>query len=724
MSAPVRDLLNPERRLFLTAGVAVGGGLLLSVILPLGNSLQVYAQTPAAALAPNAFIRITSDGKVTLILPYAEMGQGAYTSQVQILAEELEVDISQVSVQAAPPNEALYSNPLFGGQITGGSGSLRGAWATLRTAGAACRIILVQAAAERWKVPVSACRAQAGAVVHQASGRTLGYGPLSEFAARIVPPQAPPLKEISAFNVIGKPMRRFEGPEKVNGTAKFGIDARPDGLRYAMVAASPVFGGKLAGVDATQALKVRGVDQVVKLDDAVAVVASNTWAARKGLAALKVTWNEGANAGLTTAHLVAAADAALDKPGTVSTNIGDVMREEAAAASRYEAVFRLPILAHAAMEPINCTVHVRDGGCEVWVGSQVLGRAQKTASEAAGVPLENVVVHNFLLGGGFGRRLEFDYVTQAVLIAKQVKGPLKVTWSREEDIQHDAYRYLNHSRVTVGLDAAGRPVSWRHKVVGPNIMARFLAVYQKDGVDLDVVDAASGPYDIPNVQIEFTRNEAPEGLLTGNWRGVGPTRNVFIVESVIDQLAHRAGQDPVTFRRAMMTKAPRPLAALNLAVEKSGWGQPLPHGAGRGVAVFSGFGSHLAMVAQVQVAPSGEVTVQRMVCAVDTGVVVNPDVVRAQIEGGAIFGISALLHGRITVANGRIEQGNFNDYPVLRMKDAPVIEVHIIASAENPGGVGEPGTSGAIASVANAVFAATGKQALSLPLDPANLRSV
>jgi isoquinoline 1-oxidoreductase beta subunit len=490
-----------------------------------------------------------------------------------------------------------------------------------------------------------------------------------------------------------------------------------------MVAASPVFGGKLAGVDASEAMKVRGVDQIVKLDGAVAVVASNTWAARKGFAALNITWNEGANAGMTTAHLVADADAALDKPGTVSTNTGDVTRAEANAASHYEAVFRLPMLAHAAMEPINCTVEVRDGGCEVWVGSQVLGRAQKTAAAAAGVPLDRVVVHNHLLGGGFGRRLEFDYVTQAVLVAKQVKGPLKVTWSREEDIQHDAYRYHNHSRVHVGLDAAGRPVSWRHKVVGPNIMARFLPIYQKDGVDLDIVDTASGPYDIPNVQIEYTRHEAPEGLLTGNWRGVGPTRNVFIVESVIDQLAHRAGEDPIAFRRALMSKAPRPLAALNLAVEKAGWGQPLRKGGGRGVAVFSCFDSHLAMVAQVQVAPSGAVTVERVVCAVDAGVAVNPDLVRAQIEGGVIFGISAVLYGRITVAKGRIEQGNFNDYRVLRMNEAPAIEVHIIASTENPGGIGEPGTSGAIAAVANAVFAATGKPILSLPLDSVNFKN-
>jgi isoquinoline 1-oxidoreductase subunit beta len=712
-----RAAVDLDRRRFLTTAVAAGGGLMVGFIV------HAEAQTaPGAAPTPNAFIRIDPTGRVTLILPYVEMGQGAYTSQVQLLAEELEVDPAQVLLEAAPPNERLYASPLFGEQLTGGSGSLRGSWMTLRAAGAAARMMLIEAAAQRWKVRASACRAVGGKVIHSPSGRTLGYGDLADAAARLPVPPSPPLKAALKYKLIGKSLPRVDTPDKITGAAKFGIDARPPGVRYAMVSACPVFGGTLASVDASDALKVTGVQQVVKIENAVAVVAHTTWAARKGLAALRIGWNEGANATLTTADLVAQADAALDRPGLIAMNTGDVSGAEATAASRYEATFRLPLLAHAAMEPINCTVHVHGGGCEVWVGSQILGRAQKVAAEAAGVPLERVVVHNHLLGGGFGRRLETDYVTQAVLIAKQVEGPVKVTWSREEDIQHDYYRYHNHSRVTVGLDASGRPVSWRHKIAGPNVMARWLPIYQKDGIDLDIVDDASGPYDIPNVLVEFTRNEGPRGMATGNWRGVGPTRNVFIVESVIDDLAHRAGRDPVAFRRSLMTNAPRLRAALDLAAAKAGWGEPLPSRAGRGVAVFSAFGSHMAMVAQVRVARSGQVAVERVVCAIDTGLVVNPDIVRAQIESGVIFGVSAVLYGRLTVARGRIEQGNFDTYPILRMDEAPRIDVHIVDSTADPGGVGEPGTPGAIAAVANAVFAATGRRALSLPLDPAQLK--
>jgi isoquinoline 1-oxidoreductase beta subunit len=361
----------------------------------------------------------------------------------------------------------------------------------------------------------------------------------------------------------------------------------------------------------------------------------------------------------------------------------------------------------------------------VWTGTQICGRAQKVAAQACGLPLDKVIVNNSFLGGGFGRRLETDYVDQAVRIAKHVEGPLKVTWTREEDMQHDYYRFHNHSRVSVGIDANGDPTSWRHRVVAPNIMSRWLPVYQKDGVDLDAVDAAAGPYDIPNVTIEFVPNEAPAGLRTGNWRGVGPTRNVFVVESVIDELAHQAGRDPIAYRKALMSRAPRALAVLEIVERESGRREALPKGSarGRGVAVFSGFGSHIAVVAEVHVAPTGQVRVERMVYAVDTGIAVNPDIVRAQIEGGAIYGITAALHGEITIANGRVQQVNFDTYRVLRMHEAPRVDVHVVESLEDPGGVGEPGTSGAIAAVANAVFAATGQRVRTLPIDPRKLRN-
>jgi isoquinoline 1-oxidoreductase beta subunit len=406
----------------------------------------------------------------------------------------------------------------------------------------------------------------------------------------------------------------------------------------------------------------------------------------------------------------------------MATQTGDVRSAEAQAAHVHEAVFRLPLLAHAALEPLNCTVDFRADACEIWVGSQILGQVRQVAAEAAGLALAQVIVHNHLLGGGFGRRLETDYVVQAVQIARQVRGPVKVTWSREEDTRHDYYRYLNHSRVTVGVNAEDRPMSWRHKVVGPSIEARALPLDDVDRIDFDIVDGASGPYDIPNVQIEYVRHEAPAGLATGYWRGVGPTRNVVIVESVIDDLAFRAGIDPVAYRRSLLSGQPRLLRVLDLVAEKADWSTPLAKGLGRGVAVFRAFDTYLAMVAEVGVEPSGEITVQRVVCAVDAGIVINPDIVRAQIEGGVIFGLSAVLWGKITIAAGRVEQGNFDTYRVMRMRETPAIEVHLVASEEEPGGVGEPGTSGAIAAVANAVFAATGKRAFTLPLDPAQFR--
>lgn len=704
-----------SRRHFLAVSLAAGGGMLI------GFPLRARSQAAPPAPKPGAFIRIDRSGRVALILPYVEMGQGSYTAQAQILADELEVSLDSVTLEAAPANE-LYASPLLGEQITGGSASLRGAWISLRSAGAAARLMLIEAAARRWKVRANSCRAENGRVIHT-SGRSLGYGELADDAARLKVPAAPALKSPGSFRIVGQPRKRLDTPGKINGTAMFGIDSRPEGVLHAMVHACPVFGGKLVELDPAPALRVKGVRQVVRIDNAFAVVADHTWAALKGVRALKPKWNEGANRDLTTADLVAAADAALSREGLVALRTGDVTKAEGSAARRFEATYRMPMLAHAAMEPLNCTVSLTADRCDIWVGSQIVGRAQKVAAEAAGLPLEKVSIHNQYLGGGFGRRLEVDYVSQAVLITKQVKAPVKVTWSREEDMQHDYYRFHNHSLVTVAVDASGQPTSWRHRVVAPNIMARWLPVYQKDGIDLDAVDDAHGPYDIPNVLVEFTRNDAPAGLTTGNWRGVGPTRNVFVVESVIDELAHAAGRDPIAYRKALMSQAPRARAVLDLVERESQWSSPLPARSGRGVAVFSGFGSYLAMVAEVTVNSRGEVRAERVICALDAGIVVNPDIVKAQIEGGVIYGLSAVLYGKITVDKGRVQQGNFDTYPVVRMAEAPQIDVHIVRSTQEPGGVGEPGTSGVIACVANAVFAATGKRLRTLPLDPTQLRT-
>jgi len=707
------------RRTFLTGMAAAGGGLLVGFHVPVAHG---QASAPES-LAPNAFVRVARSGQITVVLPYVEMGQGAYTAQAQLLAEELEVGIEQLTLQHAPPDEKLYGHPLFGDQITGGSAGLRGAWETLRTAGATTRILLVNAAAQRWGVDAAACMVSGGMVTHAASGSRASYGELADAAARQPIPQNIPLKTPEQYRIIGKSVKRVDTPAKVNGTAKFGIDAAPRGVKFAAVAACPVFGGKPAAVDERRARQVRGVRQIVKLDDAVAVVADHTWAARKGLAALQITWNEGANTEFDTAKAIADYDAALEQAGVVASTKGDLAAADARAASHYEATFRLPMLAHLAMEPLNCTAHVRSGECEIWVGCQRLALARRMAAEACGLPVEKVRIHNHLLGGGFGRRLEADYVAQAVRIARQIKGPVKVIWSREEDVQHDYFRYHNHSRVRVALDAERNAIGWFHRLVGPAVMARWLPVAYKDGVDLDIISVAAGPYSWPNQRIEYVRREPPPGLFVGNWRGVGASRNAFIVESVVDDLARAAGRDPVEYRRSLITGSPRALGVLDLVTRHAGWGEPLPAGRGRGVSLLDDFGSFVAIVAEVTVDRSGNVRVDRVVCAVDCGLAVNPDIVKAQMEGGIVYGLSAALYGRITLAKGRVEQSNFDDCPVVRMHESPPIEVHLVPSTAAPGGVGEPGTAALFPAVTNAIFAATGKRLFELPIDPQKLRS-
>jgi isoquinoline 1-oxidoreductase beta subunit len=709
---------NHSRRAFLTGVAAVGGGLLVGFRIA-----PIAAQGTEQRPAPNAFVRIDRTSRVTLILPYVEMGQGAYTSQAQLLAEELGVGLDQVTLEAAPPDESLYSHPILRDQITGGSMGLRGSWDTLRLAGATARAMLVSAAATRWRVDAAECSTRRGEVLHAASNRRLPYGELADAAARLPAPANVRLKDPLQYEIVGRPVKRLDTPDKVNGVAKFGIDARPAGVKYAAIVACPVFGGRVRSVDDGAALRVRGVTQVVRIADAVAVIADNTWAARKGLAALRITWDEGANAAVDTAQLVAQCDAALDRAGLVASESGDLANAEARAAERYEADFRMPMLAHLAMEPINCTAHVRDDGCEIWVGCQRLALARRMAAEALGMPAEKIVIHNHLLGGGFGRRLEADYVAQAVRVARQVDAPVKVTWSREEDVRHDYFRYHNHSRVRVSCDAQGRPTGFFHRVVGPSVMARWLPIFTVNGVDLDIVGGATGPYAWPAHRVEYSRQEAPQGLMTGNWRGVGATRNVFVVETVVDDLAHAAGRDPLDYRRELLTQNPRALGVLELAAREAGWGRAVQPRRGQGLSLLNDFGSFLAVVADVAVEPAGRVRVERVVCAVDCGFAVNPDVVRAQIEGGVIFGLSAALYGKITVANGRVVESNFNDCPVVRMDGAPPVEVHIVPSAEAPGGVGEPGTAALFPALTNAIRAATGVRFYELPIDMSKLRS-
>src|SRR5216117_99707 len=605
-----------SRRAFLEVGAAIGGGLLLGFTLP-GRT-----QGRADRFAPNAFVRIDRDGRVTLMMHKVEMGQGTYTSMPMLLAEELEVELSQVRLEHAPPNDALYAEPLFGVQETGGSTSVRGNWEPLRRAGATARTMLVSAAAQTWKVEPSSCRAANGVVMHGPTGRSLTYGALVDRAALLPVPSGVALKDPKDFKLIGTPVKRLDTPEKVDGTAQFGIDVRLPGMKFAAVAACPVFGGKVASVDDAKAKAIPGVRQVVRLEDAVAVVADDTWAAKQGLGALDIRWDDGPNATLTTADIVRQLAAASQTTGVAARHEGDAAAAMAGAAQTVEAIYELPFLAHATMEPVNCTVHIRPDGCDIWVGTQVPTFTQTAAAKVTGLPKAKVQVHNHLLGGGFGRRLEVDFITRAVQVAKQVTGPVQVIWSREEDIQHDMYRPYYYDRIAAGLDTHGMPVAWTHRVTGSSIMARVVnelfpktlrvmraaGVHQLfamvKGLDVDAVEgAAEPPYALPNIRVDYVRQEPP-GVPTAFWRGVGPTHSIFVVESFIDELAAAAKRDPFEYRRALLDRSPRAKAVLELAAERAGWGRPVRAGrvgavGGRGIALLRGFGSYIAKVADV-----------------------------------------------------------------------------------------------------------------------------
>jgi isoquinoline 1-oxidoreductase subunit beta len=559
-----------SRRTFLKASAAAGGGFMLSLhLLATGGEAQA---AEGDRFAPNAFIRIDSDGQITLVMPYVEMGQGTYTSIPMLIAEELEVDLKQVRLEHAPPDNKLYMNPLLGEQATGNSNAVRGAWKPLREAGATARTMLVAAAARRWNIDPASCRAQSGEVLHPPTNRRATYGELAADAAHMPVPQNAVLKLPQEFKLIGTPAKRLDTPLKINGSAVYGIDVRLPGMKIATLAQSPVFGGRLKSVDDRAAKAVKGVRRIVRLDDAVAVVADHMGAAKKGLAALEIEWDDGPHAKLTTRDVLDALEKATLSPGAVAQNIGDVDKAIASAATKVEASYHLPFLAHATMEPMNCTVHVRNDACEIWVGNQAIARAQAAAAKAAGLPLEKVMLHNHLLGGGFGRRLEPDGIVRAVEIGKHVDGPVKVVWTREEDIQHDMYRPYWFDRLSGGLDEKGKPVAWKNRYAGSSVMARFAPPLFKNGLDPDTTEGAIDlVYDLPNMHVEYIRVEPP-GIPTAFWRSVGPSHNVFVTESFMDELAAAAKQDAVAYRRALLGKSPRAKAVLDLAAEKSGWG--------------------------------------------------------------------------------------------------------------------------------------------------------
>src|SRR5467141_1873759 len=539
-----------SRRQFLSASAVLGGGLLIGFRTGATHAAEGAA---GATFTPNAFIRIDGDGQIVLTMPYVEMGQGTYTSIPMLIAEELEVDLKQVRLEHAPPNEKLYGNPLLGGiQATGNSNAVRASWQPLRQAGATARTMLVSAAAKRWNVDPASCRAQSGEVRHAPTGRRLKYGELAAEAARMPVPESVVLKRPGEFKLIGTPAKRLDTPSKVNGTAVYGIDARPPGVKIATLAQSPVFGGRVKSVDDSKAKAVKGVRQIVRLDDAVAVVADHMGAAKKGLAALVIEWDDGPHAKLDTQQIVDQLEKASLNSGAVAQNVGNTDTAMASAVTKVEATYQVPFLAHAALEPMNCTAHVRKDGCEVWVGSQVMARAQEAAAKTAGLPLDKVVVHNHLLGGGFGRRLEVDGVTRAVQIAMQVDGRGKGVWRREEDIQHDMYRPSFFDRISAGLDERGMPVAWSNRFAGSSVVARWVPPFFKDGLDPDPTEGAIAlVYALPNLHVEYVRVEPP-GIPTAFWRSVGPSHNVFVTESFMDELAAAAKQDAVAYRRALL----------------------------------------------------------------------------------------------------------------------------------------------------------------------------
>jgi len=708
-----------SRRDILQSGLA--GGLVLAFQWPARaapvNEPGQRPDHPDEQFAPNAFIRVDKSGKTTLVMPQAEMGQGVYTAIAMILAEEMDADFAQVALEHGPPSDKLYGNPLFGVQVTGNSNSIRAFWDKLREAGAAARTMLIAAAAAQWQVDAASCSASNGRIVHAASNRMLTYGELADVAGKLPVPNKPKLKDPKDFTLIGKPLKRLDTPNKSDGKTIYGIDAMVPDMKFATLAQCPVLGGKVKHVDDSAARKVPGVRQVVVLDDLVAVVGDHMWAAWQGLDALKVTWDEGPNAKISSSDIWNDLRAASRKDGVVAKSEGDADKG-LAQGERFDAEYELPFLAHATMEPMNCTVRLTPGACEIWTGTQVQSRAQQYAAKAASLPIDKVSVFNQYLGGGFGRRLEADMVASAVRIAKEVSTPVKVVWTREEDMQHDVYRPAYRDTISASL-SNGKIVAWKYKVTGSSILARWLPPAFQKGIDGDAVDSAIDmPYDIPNKRVDYVRAEPP-AVTTGFWRGVGPNNNVFAIESFMDELARKANMDPVAFRLGMLDGTPRLKAALNLVAEKSGWGSPLPARVGRGVSVQPSFGSFVATVVEAEVDDVGAVHLRRVTSAVDTGIAVNPDIIVAQLQGGLIFGLTAALWGEVTIENGRVQQSNFNNYRMLRIDETPPIDVHVIKSAEHPGGIGETGATAGPPALRNAIYAATGVPLRRLPIDRA-----
>lgn len=712
-----------SRRDFVKVSGVAGAGLVLAVSIPgcgPGDRAEGGAGMPDGAdaepiFSPNAWIRVDAEGDVTVMVDRSEMGQGVATALPMLVAEELEVPLERVAFEFAPAGEE-YTNPMFGMQGTGGSTSVRAAWEPMRKAGAAARTMLVEAAAERWDVDAAACRAEAGEVVHADGDRRTGYGELTEAAAARPVPEDPPLKDPADFTLLGTARPRLDTPPKVDGSAAFGIDVRPEGVLIGRVARCPVFGGTVAELDDAAARRVPGVREVVDLGDRVGVVADHYWAAQKGLEALDVTWDEGEWADQSSKAIAATFREAAGRPGAGARSDGDADAALRRAERVREAAYDLPYLAHATMEPMNATADVRSDACEIWAPTQFQTGCVMAGSQIAGVPEDRVTVHTTYLGGGFGRRFETDFVQDALELSKAAGAPVKAVWSREDDVRHDYYRPASHHVLRAGVDGDGDPVAWTHRLVVPSIMERVFPDTFQDGLDTEAVEGAVGmPYAVPNVAVDY--HHVDVGVPVGFWRSVNHTHNAFVVETFVDGLAREADRDPVEYRLGLLDDAPRHLRVLERAAEAADWGSSLPEGRARGVAVWESFGSHVAEVAEVSLDGDGLPRVHRVTCVVDCGPTVNPSIVRAQMESAIVYGLTAALYGEITIEDGRVQQGNFDDYEMLRFDEMPEMDVHIVTDGQTEvGGVGEPGTPPIAPAVANAVRSLTGEPVRRLPI--------
>jgi isoquinoline 1-oxidoreductase beta subunit len=701
----------------------MGGGLLVSWYAPLpgGSSSALAAEERDFAL--NAFVRIGTDESVTVISAHSEMGQGVYTSLPMLLNEELEADWSKIRVEAAPVDK-VYNHPVFGMQMTGGSTTSPAEWERYRKMGATARVMLVAPVAANWGVETSTCRVENGVVIHAATNKRATYGSLANAAARLTPPANVPLKNPKDFTLVGKPTLRLDTPSKTNGTAQFGLDVMVPGMLTAVVARPPVFGGKVAKLDAREALKVPGVKAVEQVPSGVAVIAERFWPAKLGREKLLIEWDLGPNAGLSTEKMLRDFRETALKPGAIAKKTGDPEGALKTAAKTVTAEYDVPYLAHAMMEPLNCVVDLRPDSCEIWTGTQFETVDRANAAHAAALPADRVLIHTTLLGGGFGRRANpnSDFVVEAVHVARAAKAPVKVIWTREDDLRGGWYRPMWHDRFVAGLDANGDPVAWTHTIVGQSIMqgTLFESFGIKDGIDSASVEGAADLlYGMPNLQVDLHTPKI--GVPVQWWRSVGHSHTGFSVEAFFDEVAHAGGKDPYELRRKLLANQPRMKAVLELAAQKANWGSKLPPGVGRGIATHFSFDSYVAQVVEASVGKGGAVRVHRVVCALDCGLVINPDTVRAQIEGGIIFGLTAALKTEITLKEGRVEQGNFDDYQMLRIFESPEIAVHIVPSGENPTGVGEPGVPPVAPALANAIFAATGKRVRRLPIRASDL---